>query len=172
MADYQFSRGLKEFDEDAITAQDAGDELTRIQADRGRLTPESVVDESRPDDAPLHPAFEWNDSVAGERYRHIQARDLIKTVEVIQPAKDGPRPEPAYVNVSRKAAEYQPMVQAVKSPQMFQSAFMQACERLAAAERAMENLQQVAKRERPDAFKRCGEAVYVLRQLRSRLPGG
>jgi len=171
MNKYQFAKGLKEFDEDSITAQDAGDELARIHAERDRLTPEVVVEESRPDDAPLHPAFEWDDYVAGQRYRHIQAKDLIKTVEVIQPAKDGPEPEPAYVNVSKSARRYEPVAEVVKSPQMFEAAFLQACERLRAAERAMEQLQQIAKRERPDAFTQCGKAVYVLRQLQTMLPG-
>ena len=170
MNKYQFTKGLKEFSEDAITAQDAGEELARIHAERDRLTPQVVVDESRPEDAPLHPAFEWDNHLAGERYRHIQARDLIKTVEVIQPAKNAPEPEPAYVNVSKSARRYEPMTEVVKSPQMFESAFLQACERLRAAARAMEQLQQIAKRERPDAFTQCGKVVYVLRELLKMLP--
>lgn len=170
MTEYQFAKGFKEFHEDGIAAQDAGEELARIHAERDRLTPQVVVDESRPEDAPLHPAFEWDNYVAGERYRHIQAKDLIKTVEVIRPAPDAPAPEPAYVNVSKSASRYEPPAEAVKCPQMFESAFLQACERLRAAERAMEQLQQIAKRERPDAFKECGRAVYVLRQLQTMLP--
>jgi hypothetical protein len=170
MNKYQFLRGLKEFDEDAITAQGAGDELARIQAEHGSLTPQSVVDESRPDDAPLHPAFEWDDSIAGERYRHIQASDLIKTVEVIRPEPDGPKTEPAYVSVDRPTRQYHRPADVVKSPELFESAFLQACERLRAAERAMEHLQQIAKRERPEAYKGCGRAVYVIRQLQTMLP--
>jgi hypothetical protein len=170
MNKYQFLRGLKEFDEDAITAQDAGDELARIQDERGSLTPQAVVDESRPDDAPLHPAFEWDDSIAGERYRHIQASDLIKTVEVIRPDPDEPQAEPAYVKVSAKSPQYQSAAEVAKSPELFESAFLQACERLRAAERAMEHLQQIAKRERPEAYKECGRAVYVIRQLQTMLP--
>ena len=165
MNKYQFTKGLKEFDEDAITAQDAGDELARIHAECDHLTPQVVVDESRPEDAPLHPAFEWDDSLAGERYRHIQAKDLIKTVEVIQPAKAASEPEPAYVNVSRSARRYEPVAKVVKYAELFEPAFLQACDRLRAAERAMEQLQQIAKRERPDAFTQCGKAVYVLREL-------
>ena len=170
MNKYQFLKGLKEFDEDAITAQDAGDELTRIQTEHGSLTPQAVVDESRPDDAPLHPAFEWDDIVAGERYRHIQASDLIKTVEVIRPDQNEPKAEPAYVRVDRPAREYHRSVDVVKSPELFESAFLQACERLRAAERAVEHLQQVARRERPEVYKDYGRAVYVLKQLQTMLP--
>ena len=47
-----------------INPQIAGDELARIERKYGSLTPESVVDESRDVNAPLHPCFEWNDAVA------------------------------------------------------------------------------------------------------------
>lgn len=170
MNKYQFIRGFKEFDEDAITAQDAGDELARIQSEHGSLTPRAVVDESRPDDAPLHNAFEWDDTIAGERYRHIQASDLIKTVEVIRPDPEESKAEPAYVCVDRPAREYHRTADVVKSPELFESAFLQACERLRSAERAVEHLQQVAKRERPEAYKDCGRAVYVLKRLQTMLP--
>jgi hypothetical protein len=170
MANYRFTNDYKEFDDEAIDAQTAGEELKRIHAERGKLTAKDVVDESRPDDAPLHPAFEWRDQVAAEEYRQIQALNLIKVVEVIQPAADEQKPEPAYVKVASKPALYEPPAKVVKTPQLFESAFLQACERLRAAERAMEQLQEIAKRERPGAFRQCGKAVYVLRQLQTMLP--
>ena len=42
----------------------------------------AVVDAGRPEDSPLHPYFEWNDYLAGERYRRMQAGALIKSVSV------------------------------------------------------------------------------------------
>ena len=72
--------------------------------------------------------------------------------------------------MNKSARRYEPLTEVVKSPQMFESAFLQACDRLRAAERAMEQLQQIAKRERPDAFTQCGKAVYVLRELFKMLP--
>lgn len=171
MTSYQFTREPKQFNDDAIDAQTAGEELTRIHAEHGRLTPRDVVDESRPEDAPLHPAFEWRDDIAADEFRQIQARSLIKTVEVIRPAAAEHEPEPAYVKVASSPARYEPPAKAVRSPEMFESAFMLACQRLRAAEQALEQLQQVAKRERPDAFGKCGRAVYVLRQVQNMLPG-
>jgi hypothetical protein len=171
MNKYQFAKGYKEFDEEAITAQDAGEELERIHAKRGRLDSQGVVDESRPEDAPLHTAFEWNDEIAAESYRRVQALDLIRVVEVVKPAPDERKPEPAYVNVSTKAPEYQRPAVVARSPRLFESAYRQACERLIAAEKAMEHLQEIAKREQPDVIRQCGKAVYVLRELRALLPG-
>ena len=65
-----------------VKAQVAGEECERLQKE-GRLTPENLVDESRPDDAPLHKCFEWDDTVAAERYREDQARFIIRSIEVV-----------------------------------------------------------------------------------------
>jgi hypothetical protein len=61
-----------------INAQTAGEELARIAQDRGELKAPDVVDEARPQDALLHPAFEWNDQIAAELHRQDQARYLIR----------------------------------------------------------------------------------------------
>lgn len=46
------------------------------------LTTKSLVEASRPEDAPLHKEFEWNDSIAGEKYREIQAGKMITNLKV------------------------------------------------------------------------------------------
>lgn len=48
---------------------------------KGVLRPEVVVEYARNKNNPLHNYFEWDDSVAGERYRLWQARQLIVSVE-------------------------------------------------------------------------------------------
>lgn len=58
------------------------DELRRIYSENGTLTPQMVVDAARPDEAPLHDRFEWDDSVAGEKYRLVQAGVLIRKAHV------------------------------------------------------------------------------------------
>ena len=65
------------------SAQAAGDECARLEAE-GRLTPRELVDESRPEDAPLHHCFEWNDDVAAEKWREAQAGHIIRCVEVVR----------------------------------------------------------------------------------------
>lgn len=52
-------------------------------AGEGRLTPKDLVEESRPDDAPLHGEFEWDDRAAAEAYRESQARYIIRSIEVV-----------------------------------------------------------------------------------------
>lgn len=52
------------------------------EANGHELTPAAVVEASRPDDAPLHHRFEWDDSIAGERFREVQAAQIIRSVKV------------------------------------------------------------------------------------------
>jgi hypothetical protein len=71
-----------------ISAQVAGEEIERVRSKLGFITPLELLDASRQRDSRLHSAFEWNDSVAGERYRQEQARHIIKAVIVEISQKD------------------------------------------------------------------------------------
>ena len=62
---------------------DLRQQLTAIYQDRGELTPQNVVDEARPDDHPLHSRFEWDNELAGEAYRRVQASELIRSVKIV-----------------------------------------------------------------------------------------
>lgn len=57
-------------------------QLTDIYKAQGELTPKLVVDLARSADHPLHSRFEWDNGIAGEKYREIQAADLIRSVRI------------------------------------------------------------------------------------------
>jgi hypothetical protein len=91
------------------------DALQSVYDQRGLLTPALVVDEARPDDHPLHNRFEWDDSIAGEAYRHQQAHRLITSVRVnIGHDKHGPKDVRAFVAVptSLPQPNYMPIADA------------------------------------------------------------
>ncbi len=48
----------------------------------GYLTPELVVAEATPKNHPLHSHFEWDNKVAGAKYRREQAHQLIQGVRL------------------------------------------------------------------------------------------
>ena len=56
--------------------------LRAIEDATGRLTPEIVVNVAHDPEHPLHDRFEWDDSIAGPKYRESQARRLIKSVMI------------------------------------------------------------------------------------------
>ena len=82
-----------------IPAEVAVGELTRIAKAHGGISPAVVVDEARPEDAPLHPVFTWDDTIAAESYRRQEARQLIRSVEFVDTTDRESRPVPAFCSV-------------------------------------------------------------------------
>ena len=135
MSNYEFRNGahIK-----GVTADQAGDELARIYVEKGELTAPLVVDESRPEEAPLHPAFEWDDAIAAERHREHQARNIIRSVKVI--TEDKPS-EPVYVHVS-SAQSYKPVAEVVKCVSMYAEALLAATKQVEQAQHALDVLER------------------------------
>ncbi len=75
----------------------AAAEFKRIEAEHGLLTPEVLVDASRDEHAVLHNVFEWDDTVAGTKYRHWQANRLLGSLRVT--VKSGDTPAPSRVSM-------------------------------------------------------------------------
>ena len=48
----------------------------------GLLRPQAVVDAARDEESPLHGAFCWDDTEAANRYRLIQAQELIRSFKI------------------------------------------------------------------------------------------
>lgn len=72
-----------------VPAQVVGDELARIETRDGRVKPAVVVDEARPEEAALHPCFEWDDEAAAEAHRRAQARQLIRCTYAVEVRPSG-----------------------------------------------------------------------------------
>jgi len=64
-------------------------ELQRLAKVHDGLKPQQVVDEARDPSSPLHPHFEWDDTIAAEKHRLDQARQLIARCKftITTPAK-------------------------------------------------------------------------------------
>jgi len=87
-----------------VDAQIAG-EVCKALEEEGRLTAGDLVEESRPEEAPLHSEFEWDDSIAAEEFRKQQARVMIATIiEVISPDIV---PTRAFFNIVHKESNYE-----------------------------------------------------------------
>ena len=83
----------------------AGEELERIKSKHGdEFTGRDVVDESRDEEAALHPVFEWDNDEAGERWREHQADSLVRSVRIL-PSEEGESASRAFTSVRVKDAE-------------------------------------------------------------------
>jgi hypothetical protein len=100
------------------------EELLAIRDKHGELTGEVVVQESAPEDAPLHDRFEWDDAKAGHLYRVEQARGLIRSVTVEYTDRDGASAQTrALISVSRTDGKpsdrtYQPVEDVAQNPEL------------------------------------------------------
>jgi hypothetical protein len=86
----------------------------------GELTPAAVVDYARPKSSPIHDRFTWNDKVAGEKFRILEAAMLIRSVRISFEQDDGAKSAPmrAWVNIREKYDEpgtYMPIQRALSS---------------------------------------------------------
>jgi hypothetical protein len=130
-----------------INAQTAGEELARIEKHRGELKAPDVVDEARPEDALLHPAFEWDDQVAAELHRQDQARHLIRAVQVIHSDNQA---QSVYVHISNTKS-YMPVETVVSRNDLYMDAYNSACCRIKEAQAALAELEKIAaNRHRPE----------------------
>lgn len=118
-------------------------ELERLETLHGRLVPRVIVDAARDRHSPLHGFFEWNDSVAAEKYRILQATMLVRHVRVVIEAPNmeprevrayhSPYPGQGYIRIERVLSD----------ADMRQQLLAQAREDLEAFKRRYEDLREL-----------------------------
>jgi hypothetical protein len=64
------------------SAQAVGERLEALRKKAAALTPELVLSDAKSTRSPLHRYFEWDDTLAAQKYRIDQAGDLIRSVQV------------------------------------------------------------------------------------------
>lgn len=67
-----------------VSAQTVGEVCEELERSEAGLTPQSLLDASRNENAPLHNAFEWDDTIAAEKWRIEQARQLIANIRIVR----------------------------------------------------------------------------------------
>ena len=138
MAAYQWKSGSRI----RVSAQDAGEMCEKL-AKKGNLTAAALLDLNRPANAPLHGAFEWDDSVAAEEYRLGQARHIIACL-VIKPAKKTETPVRCFYNIERDSPQYKSISAILKDTDSTELLLQTALEELCALQRKYAVLKRLA----------------------------
>ena len=94
-----------------VPASTVGSALESIEAMDGKVTSQSFLEYSRPEESETHSMFEWDDTIAAEKYRLRQAGAIINQLEVKLEFENSPAheaeikvvPIKAFMNVSAKA---------------------------------------------------------------------
>jgi len=76
-----------------VPADIVNDQIQRITAKEGDCSAHALVDAARPESSPIHGLFEWNDEIAGEKWRVSQARVVICSIRTVDEQST-----PAYVS--------------------------------------------------------------------------
>lgn len=76
-------------------------------AEAGDVTPAQVVEAARSTNSPLHSYFEWDDKVAADKFRNLEAGDMIRNIRIKVVSSGQERVSRAY-NVQRPAAPTPP----------------------------------------------------------------
>jgi hypothetical protein len=152
----------------------AATELERLSKKNGGLTPPDVVGAARPKDAPLHSAFEWDNGLAAEQFRLVQARTLIRAVQVVYEDSDGTeRTAPVFAHVISSGDDeeddvcrYYPVTEIVASPSMFDAALDGLRRHLNACSRAVDELLEAARRAGPKERRAAAKIAPIREHLR------
>ena len=110
-------------------------------ADKHNLTAKALLDASRPPDAPLHGAFEWDDGVAAEKYREDQARAIIRSLTVVHASAE---PVRGFFIVKKADPTYQPIHVILQRQDTTELLLQQALGEFMAVRRKYANLTQLA----------------------------
>jgi hypothetical protein len=88
-----------------------------IKKKNGAVTPRNIVDHARDPENPLHRFFDWDNSVAGEKWRLEQAGGLLRRVQVYV-TKDGVKqPMRVFVStVKNDVRQYEETTEVLSNP--------------------------------------------------------
>lgn len=113
-----------------VSAQIAGEICAELEQGPLGLSPKTLLDASRAEDAPLHDEFEWDDAEAAEQYREQQARAIIRNIHVVSTSTADTGSTRAFVNVTTKvkAGSYH-NIQAVVADEDMYAQLMRAAKR-------------------------------------------
>jgi len=139
-----------------VDADDAAKVLDSIfQRDRC-IQAQAVVDEARPKASPIHEGFEWRDNVAANEHRKWQARNMVRSIEVIQPQEPAEQSSVETVEVqtaytfagngnSKTPSGYYPTEVVKQDFDLFHRAMQDAQKALRSAENRVNDLKRIAK---------------------------
>lgn len=65
-----------------VAPEVAAAEFARVEIVEAEARPAAIVERAKAPDAPLHGCFQWDDSEAADQYRLMQARFMLRSLQV------------------------------------------------------------------------------------------
>ena len=139
-----------------VPAETVGQEFEKIEKQYGKLTNDLVLQDAEDENSPLHELFEWDNEVAGHKYRLQQATQLIISLAIEPEETPKPKPVRAYYNVSsdEKKGSFINMKSAFSNPDTKDIILQRAKKELEAFKVKYQNLSELA-----DVFEKIDELL-------------
>ena len=104
-------------------AQKCAEEIMAIGED---VRPEQVLEKARNEDTELHKCFTWDDTIAAEKYRLVEARRVLKLliIEEKEPPQD--RPPIRLFHKTKEGEGYKHVELVVKKPDEYEALLARA----------------------------------------------
>lgn len=108
------------------------------------VTPENVLNMARSKKTELHKCFEWDDSIASEKYRLIQAREIIRHFVIMPPEEKAEEtPKVRSYQVTTKRNVYEPTRVILQKPDEYMALLKKAKAELEAFKRRYKTLTEL-----------------------------
>lgn len=106
------------------------------------VTPAQIVDKARDGGTELHKCFEWDDSVAAEKYRLSQARQVVCHLVIQETIREN-RPPIRFMLQAKNGAGYEPTKIIYKDPDKYQALLGNVLRELVAIRNKHSNLSEL-----------------------------
>lgn len=130
-----------------VNAQLVAEEIMSIDSGINGITKQQIVDKARDEDTELHKCFEWNDSVAAERYRLVQAGSVLHHIVIkrIEEQIEQNMPEIRFFHKTdlKPDSGYKPISYIVKNNDEYYKMLQMAYAELHAFKQKYKNLQEL-----------------------------
>jgi hypothetical protein len=140
-------------------AQKIGEALDKIKRNtNGRCNSKTFLKAAHDKSCHLHRYLEWDDKVAGEKFRLSQIREIVSLINIVD-SRDEDKTLPAFVSIIDKGHRgYYPIREVLNSAHLQDAALRQAEADFASYERRLEQFGEIC-----DAIRRVREAIRTAR---------
>lgn len=120
---------------------DAEKVASEIEAIGESVTPAEILDRARDKSTELHKCFEWDDTVAAERFRLQQARQIVCHLVIKEVDED--KPEYRFFQMPDRSEGYKPITFIMRDKTEYEKLLAQAREELRIFKQKYHNLSEL-----------------------------
>lgn len=125
-------------------AQAAGRLFEELAQTESGLTAETLLEANKPESAPLHDDYEWDDQQAAHEWRLQQSRHFIGSLLIVSEETDESRQEPVRAfQIADERPKYESILQIMQNPQKRYSLLDAALTELDAFRKKYEQLKEL-----------------------------